>query len=136
LTYRKQTLSLRLPPTPLMLQGDLDLLRRVLTNLLTNAIKFTPTGGKVELEVTENDENFYFSVRDNGPGIPCDEQERIFDLYTRGADVRQIEGSGVGLAFCKLAVEAHGGRIWLDSAPGEGATFTFTIPRALSSDVA
>lgn len=135
LTHRKQTLSLRLPPTPLMLQGDLDLLRRVLTNLLSNAIKFTPTGGKIELEITENDENFQFSVRDNGPGIPRDEQERIFDLYTRGASVRQIEGSGIGLAFCKLAVEAHGGRIWFDSAPGEGATFTFTIPRALPPDL-
>ncbi len=135
LTHRRQTLKMNLPPDPVMMQGDLDLLRRVFTNLLSNAIKFTPNGGSISLDMTLDDAKFQFSVRDNGPGIPLNEQEHIFDMYTRGKGTGQIQGSGVGLAFCRLAVEAHGGRIWLDSIPGQGATFSFTIPRTVSSEL-
>lgn len=136
LTHRRQTLRLQLPPAPQMLQGDLDLLRRVLTNLLSNAIKFTPNNGTIALDMILDGDDFRFSVRDNGPGIPLSEQQHIFDMYTRGADTGQIQGSGVGLAFCKLAVEAHGGRIWLKSTPGQGSTFSFAIPRTLPEEIA
>lgn len=135
LTHRRQTLRINLPPGLPMLQGDLDLLRRVFTNLLSNAIKFTPNGGSVDLDVMLNATDFRFSVRDNGSGILLNEQERIFDMYTRGSTTGQIQGSGVGLAFCKLAVEAHGGRIWLESVPNEGSKFSFTIPRTLPREL-
>ena len=135
LTHRRQTLNMNLPAAPPMIQGDLDLLRRVFTNLLSNAIKFTPNGGVIDLDMVVEDTMFKFSVRDNGPGIPLNEQEHIFDMYTRGAATGQIQGSGVGLAFCRLAIEAHGGHIWLNSTPGEGATFSFTIPRTLPPEL-
>lgn len=135
LTHRRQTLNMNLPPAPPMIQGDMDLLRRVFVNLLSNAIKFTPNGGIIDLDMVANDDEFKFSVRDNGPGIPLNEQEHIFDMYTRGSATGQIQGSGVGLAFCKLAIEAHGGRIWLNSTPGEGATFSFTLPRTLPPEL-
>ncbi len=135
LTHRRQTLTIQLPPRLPAMQGDVDLLRRVLINLLNNAIKFTPNNGQISLQATVNDEEFQFSVRDNGPGIPLNEQTHIFDMYTRGTATGQIQGSGVGLAFCKLAVEAHGGRIWLESAPNEGANFTVAIPRILPREI-
>lgn len=134
LTHRHQTLSVNLPATLPTMYGDLDLLRRVLINLLNNAIKFTPNQGHIEIQLTLNETDFRFSVRDNGPGIPLHEQAQIFDLYARSESVRQIQGAGIGLAFCKLAVEAHGGRIWVESEPGKGSTFTFSIPRTLPAE--
>ncbi len=127
---RSQTVSTSLQPDLPPLQGDRDLLSRVLSNLLANAVKFVQEGGEILLVVGADAEAFRFTVSDNGPGIPLEEHSAIFDLYVRG-DGQRAKGAGVGLAFCKLAVTAHGGRIWLDSAPGAGASFTFTIPRVL-----
>ena len=110
--------------------GDNDLVRRVLSNLLGNAMKFTPqekliaTGARVE-----NDEMLLW-VRDEGDGVPAEYHEKIFDKFGQ-VESRQ-EGrkfsTGLGLTFCKLAVEAHGGRIWLESVENEGSTFYFTLP--------
>ena len=125
-----QTLQVSIQPDLPPMQGDLDLLGRVLVNLLSNAVKFVQEGGSISLSVGVDAEVFRFIVSDNGPGIAREYQAAIFDLYARG-DVQRIKGAGVGLAFCKLAVTAHGGRIWLDSTLGEGASFCFTIPRVL-----
>lgn len=110
------------------IQGDRNLLLRTLTNLLDNALKFTPHGGEVQVTVDRPSADvLQFAVSDTGPGIPLEYQERIFDRFARLPN-EKARGTGIGLAFCKLAVEAHGGRIWVESQPGKGATFKFTIP--------
>jgi len=134
LKHRRQTFHLRIVESPPPLQGDANLLRRALTNLLDNAIKFTPIEGSISLHVTYDNEDFYFSVNDTGPGVTAEDQERIFDLYVRGRGSQKIQGAGLGLAFCKLVVETHGGRIWVESQPGTETIFTFTIPRELPLD--
>jgi NtrC-family two-component system sensor histidine kinase KinB len=113
-----------LPP----LWGDRDLLQRVLVNLVDNALKFTPSHGEIRIEVSQADPKMLlFAVSDTGPGIPPQHHERIFDRFSR-AGRGEIRGTGLGLALCKLGVEAHGGRIWVESEPGLGATFKFVLP--------
>jgi signal transduction histidine kinase len=114
-----------LPPVTI----DTELIGRVLQNLIGNAIKFTPAGGAVHVSArpdTVDVRRVVVSVRDTGPGLPAEVQTRLFQKFVRGAGPGR--GSGLGLAFCRLAVEAHGGRIWADSAPGQGAAFHFTLP--------
>jgi len=108
--------------------GDENKLSRTLVNLLANAIKFT-RGGTVTIAVSQSDEeNIRFAISDTGEGIPAAAFERIFEKFGQ-LDSRR-GGSGLGLAFCKLAVEAHGGRIKVESTPGIGSTFSFSIPMA------
>ncbi len=111
---------------------DRNIIRRVLVNLVDNAIKYTPAGGKVTVSVEKGDGQQIFIVSDNGPGIASDSQMRIFDKFTRATADATIQGVGLGLAFCKLAVEAHGGEIWLESEVGQGSRFYFSIPDNLS----
>jgi signal transduction histidine kinase len=115
-------------------QGDEEQLRRTLVNLLGNAIKFTPAGGTVTVAVRRADDgrSLLFSVSDTGEGIPPDAFGRIFEKFGQvESRQRGRKGStGLGLTFCKLAVEAHGGQISVQSTPGEGSTFTFMIPLA------
>jgi NtrC-family two-component system sensor histidine kinase KinB len=119
------------PDLPLVLV-DLHLMRRALSNLVDNAVKFTPDGGKVwvwaRLDPEQAPGAVLAGVTDSGPGIAPELQERLFQMYERsGSTVGRRPGSGVGLAFCKLAVEAHGGRIWVESEPGQGSTFMLTM---------
>ncbi len=127
---RGQVVLTSLQPDLPPLQGDRDMLSRVLSNLVANAVKFVQEGGEIRLDVVADAEAYRFTVSDNGPGIPAEEHSAVFDLYVRG-DGQRAKGAGIGLAFCKLAVNAHGGRIWIDSAPGKGSSFSFTIPRVL-----
>ncbi len=131
---RRHTFTQHLPAELPVMHGDASMLQRVLLNVLNNAIKFTPNGGEISLTVEVDESAFYFMVRDSGPGIPPELQPYIFDVFVRG-DTGNIKGSGLGLAFCKLAVEAHGGTISVQSVPGEGSIFTFTIPRVLPQDL-
>lgn len=125
---REIRLSLHVPPGLPLIEGDRHLLLRTLINLLDNALKFTPPGGEVQVTVERPSADvLQFAVSDTGPGIPREYQERIFDRFTRLPN-EQLRGTGIGLAFCKLAVEAHRGRIWVESQPGKGATFFFTLP--------
>ncbi len=125
---REIRLSFHVPPGLPLIQGDRNLLLRTLTNLLDNALKFTPPEGEVRVTVDRpSADTLRFAVSDTGPGIPLEHQERIFDRFARLPN-EKVKGTGIGLAFCKLAVEAHGGRIWVESQPGRGATFQFTIP--------
>jgi PAS domain S-box-containing protein len=110
------------------LMFDADMLRRVLVNLLENAVKFTPRNGQISVTAHIQPQDLLFSIKDTGPGIPPADQSRIFNKFTRVQRDTPHKGLGLGLAFCKLAVEAHGGRIWVDSPPGEGANFLFTLP--------
>jgi len=117
-----------LPP----LAGDANKLRRTLVNLLGNAIKFTPAGGTVTVEArrSEDDQAAVFCVSDTGEGIPAEAFGRIFEKFGQVASRRggRTMSTGLGLTFCKLAVEAHGGRITVESAAGRGSTFCFTVP--------
>lgn len=111
--------------------GDEDKLRRVLVNLVGNAIKFTPAGGQIIIQAqASGDGGVTFAVRDTGEGIPAEAFAHIFEKFgqveSRSAG-RQMS-TGLGLAFCKMAVEAHGGRIWVESSIGAGSVFYFTIP--------
>lgn len=117
-----------LPPDLPLVQADARLVQRVMQNLTGNAVKFTLEGGRVQVKAwsDERQKALLVSVSDSGPGIPPDERERIFQKFTTGRVAGS--GSGLGLAFCKLAVEAHGGRIWVDSNQAEGASFIFSLP--------
>ena len=109
--------------------ADRGRLLQVLDNLVGNAIKFTPSGGQVRLGASQEGTEVVFQVRDTGRGIPADEVPHLFDRFWQ-ADEKRHQGTGLGLAIAKGIVEAHGGRIWVDSVPGRGSAFYFTIPRA------
>jgi signal transduction histidine kinase len=110
--------------------GDERRIRQVIFNLLSNAVKFTPAGGEVSISAARVDGEIRISVRDTGPGIPSKDQERIFEEFQQAeAGKEQREGTGLGLALSKRLVELHDGRIWVDSKPGNGSTFTFTLPQ-------
>ena len=104
--------------------------KQILVNLLDNAVKFTPEGGKIWVEAAERRGRLTVSVSDTGLGIPIEEQEAIFDAFHQaGATTKGIkEGTGLGLAITKRLVEEHGGRIWVESEPGKGARLSFTMP--------
>ena len=112
---------------------DVDMIRRVLINLLENAAKYTPPQGKIELGAKQNGDWVQVWVQDSGPGIPIAEQERIFEKFTRLKGRGKTGGLGVGLAFCRLAVQGHGGKIWVESKPAQGAKFILTLPVAKSN---
>jgi PAS domain S-box-containing protein len=109
---------------------DQDMARRVLINLMENSSKFTPTGGVLEIGARHEGDWVHLWVKDNGPGISAMDQERIFDKFTRMRGSANKTGLGIGLAFCRLAVQGHGGRIWVESDSGRGALFHFTFPVA------
>jgi signal transduction histidine kinase len=99
-----------------------------LTNLLDNAVKFTRKDGRITLGVEQDGDDMAFTVSDTGIGISPEYQHRIFDRFLRLENADEVKGTGLGLAFCKLAVEAHGGRIWVESEEGQGSRFKFTLP--------
>jgi two-component system aerobic respiration control sensor histidine kinase ArcB len=124
-----QTLTLELPPTLPGVWADEDRLRQVVLNLLINATKFTPERGIIRLRAKEMNDNLIVDVQDNGRGIPEEEQEQLFLPYHREiGDLENLSGLGLGLSLCKLLVELHNGRIWVESKPGKGSTFSFSIP--------
>ena len=109
---------------------DADMIRRVLINLLENAVKYTPSGSGISVGAERQGAMVLCWVLDNGPGIPAPDRERIFDKFTRLHPNDEPRGMGLGLAFCRLAVEKHGGQIWVESPSGEGSCFKFTLPDA------
>jgi len=111
---------------------DVDMIRRVLINLLENAIKYTRSGGRIAVAARIQSGELLVSVTDNGPGIPRGEEKAIFGKFARVHQEGNPKGLGLGLAFCRLAVEAHGGRIWVESEVGKGSTFSFTLPLTAS----
>jgi len=123
---------MQLPEEPLpLVMADAEMIRRVLINLLENACKYTPNGEHIWIGAQQETEGWVrFWVRDTGPGIPPEEQDTLFEKYTRASTSKGAEGLGLGLAYCRLAVEAHHGQIGVYSRPNEGATFYFTLPIA------
>jgi signal transduction histidine kinase len=100
----------------------------VAANLIDNAVKYTPAGGRVEVEVLREADAALLRVRDTGPGIPADELPRIFDRLFRGDTSRTERGLGLGLSLVKAIVEAHAGSVQVSSEPRRGSTFTVTLP--------
>lgn len=116
-----------LPQSPALLYCDRARVQQVLTNLISNAIKFSRNGGSIRLELQVEDGGVWFLVRDSGPGIPSEQLPHLFERYWRGEGQKR-EGTGLGLFIAKGIVEAHGGRIWVESEVGVGSTFIFTLP--------
>jgi two-component system, NtrC family, sensor histidine kinase KinB len=133
LKTKKQELIIELSEDLPMVIGDADMIQRVLINLLENASKYLPQDGKITLGAHPEDEYLHIFVQDNGPGIPDEERERIFDKYTRLGSDDTPKGFGLGLHYCRLAIEAHGGRIWVEPIPDSGAQFNFTLPVIIDS---
>ena len=130
---RKQiTLEIEVPPGLPAVQGDASLLRDVLQNLLDNAIQYTPAGGHVHVTAEAKGREAVITVSDTGIGIPTSDRERIFERFYRvdAARSREAGGTGLGLSIAKHIVEAHNGRLWVDSVIGEGSKFSFSIPIA------
>ena len=125
------TLALEASPDEIVLQADERKLRQIVFNLLSNAVKFTPPGGHVHVSAQVEDSVVQVAVADTGPGIAEDERESIFEVFQQGrsgAIAVRTEGSGLGLPLARKFVELHGGRLWVESTPGQGTTFCFTLP--------
>jgi signal transduction histidine kinase len=109
-------------------EADERKVKQILYNLLSNAVKFTPDGGRVDVSVRADNGDVRVEVRDTGIGVAAEDQEQIFEEFRQVGRERSREGTGLGLTLTKRFVELHGGRIWLESTPGKGSTFTFTLP--------
>jgi len=133
--FREQALAAGSPitvdaPDELVGQWDRMRLEQVLTNLLSNAIKFSSPGGHIELSTRCVDGMVRVGVRDHGEGISPEDLPKLFRKFSQidSGSTRKVGGTGLGLVICKGIVEQHGGKIWVESTPGEGSTFLFTLP--------
>jgi signal transduction histidine kinase/DNA-binding response OmpR family regulator/CHASE3 domain sensor protein len=126
----KNNVQVELLPVSGQIFGDPDRILQTLTNLISNAIKFSPEGGSVVVSATSDRTHMQFSVEDHGRGIPEDKIGAIFERFQQvdASDSREKGGTGLGLAICRTIVQQHGGRIWVRSHLGKGSTFSFTIP--------
>ncbi len=127
----KHKLIVDFPPNFPSIPGDEMRLRQVIDNLVGNAIKYSPKGGEVRISGAFDNQSVTLSVTDHGVGLAPAEQERIFERFYRvdGALSRKTQGTGLGLYLARAVIEAHGGKIWVNSQPGAGSTFSFTLPR-------
>jgi signal transduction histidine kinase/CheY-like chemotaxis protein len=122
-------LSLEVDPEVGSLDADRLRFRQVVLNLLSNAVKFTPEGGRVDVRAFIRDQDLVVLVADTGVGVPAEDRERIFDSFQQGTRFsEQVEGTGLGLTLSKRILELHGGRIWVESEPGQGSTFGIALP--------
>ncbi len=129
--FLSKGLKLKLTGANCRVYADKDKISQVIVNLLSNALKYTPEGGTVVMNIQDNNTNTEVSVTDNGPGIPQEDLPYIFERFYRADKSRNklTGGSGIGLTICKSIVSAHGGSIYVQSNPGKGTKFTFTIPK-------
>jgi len=123
---KERPLKLNMPPDLPIIPFDTLLMEQVLSNLMENAVRHTPTGTSVEITVTPQESAVMIEIADRGPGIPVHEEEAIFSKFTRSTNTRM--GAGIGLSICRVIIEAHGGRIWVENRSGGGAAFKFVIP--------
>ena len=129
--HRKLTLEASLPEDLPMVTGDPIRLRQMIANLLENAIKYTPPGGRVRIEAVAEADQVILRVVDTGPGIPPAEQPYLFDKFFRASNIPEdVAGTGLGLSIVKSIVDSHDGRIWVESALGKGSRFTVVLPAA------
>ena len=129
ISEKRLNLHLNLPTDIPPIRGNPIRLRQMLDNLIGNAIKYTPEGGEISVNVEAQSEQIILSIKDNGPGIPPADQPHIFEKFYRASNVpKGVGGSGLGLAIVKSIVDNHQGRIWVDSLLGQGTTFTVVLP--------
>ncbi|GAB4525280.1 MAG: hypothetical protein Tsb0014_04510 [Pleurocapsa sp.] len=124
-------LNLLLPKEPITANVDRRLLERILTNLLINAIKYSPKSSAIAIELITQENQLIFQVKDNGIGIPLEDQPQLFSSFHRASNVGDIPGTGLGLAIVKQSVELHGGTIDFHSEENKGTTFTIILPRSI-----
>jgi PAS domain S-box-containing protein len=136
ITARNTTIALDTAAPEIVGMWDAARLGQVLYNLLDNAIKYSPAGGTITVRIGQDAETARVSVTDQGIGISADDMPHLFEQFYRGTPTleRTVKGFGIGLSVCKELVEAHGGDIWAESTPGEGSTFTFTLPQTPVAD--
>lgn len=128
---KKQSLVLELPDSLSPAKADRERIEQVLLNLMSNANKFSPTGGKITLRAKEIDDRIVVEVQDSAPVITEEDKDKLFDPYYRAGDIderQRTPGLGLGLAICKRLIELHQGRIWIESEPGKGNSFVFSLP--------
>jgi len=118
----------RFGPKPLQMMGDPKLLFQVFSNLVSNAIKYSPSGGRIEINAGIETEQVVVAIEDHGIGIPAKDLDQLFERYHRGSNVSGIVGTGVGLYLVKMVVDLHGGSIAVKSTEGEGTRFTVRLP--------
>ena len=126
---KQQSIECRLESTLPEVAADGPRVEQVLSNLLSNAIKFNRRGGKIAVSAREQDHAVVVCVSDEGPGIPRENLSKVFDRYWQATETKR-DGLGLGLSIAKGIVEAHGGKIWVDSELGKGSSFSFTLPLA------
>lgn len=144
---QEQQVKLLVEPSPFLVWADSDYIVQTLTNLISNAIKFSPPNSAVWLSATKESSHYnrkgfptnsdiVFTVQDRGQGIPSDRLESIFERFQQvdSSDSRKKGGTGLGLAICRQIVEGHGGKIWAESSLEQGSTFYFTLPELIKSD--
>jgi len=123
-------LKVSLSDSSIMITADKEIIERIIANLVNNAISYSLPGGNIEVKAGKEGEFIKVSVRDEGRGIPKDFHEKIFEKFNQKIEdgIRRRSSTGLGLTFCKMAIEAHSGKIWVESEEGKGSTFFFTIP--------
>ncbi|MBI5688066.1 MAG: hybrid sensor histidine kinase/response regulator [Verrucomicrobia bacterium] len=124
----QRRLSVETPSAPLSVHADKDVLQRIIANLIGNAVKFTPDGGRITVTLSRKDSMARVAVTDTGPGIPAEFHKKVFEKFGQVDKEARRHSTGLGLTFCKLAVEAHGGKIGVESEVGKGSTFWFALP--------
>jgi signal transduction histidine kinase len=136
MTRRHQIEILLAPALPLVM-ADPRRARQILRNLVENAIKYSPQGGTITISASVDASSVQTSVADQGIGIESSHLDSVFDRFYQvdSASTRRVGGSGLGLSICKAIVEAHNGKIWVESQSGSGSTFYFTFPLALSEEL-
>ncbi|PJF30987.1 MAG: hypothetical protein CUN51_05775 [Candidatus Thermofonsia Clade 1 bacterium] len=129
---KKHTLTLQLPASTLHVRGSATQLRQAISNLISNAIKYTPDGGLIQVRLTAKERRLLFEVQDNGYGISKERQERLFSSFYRAREpgTDHISGTGLGLSLVRTVIERHGGKVWMNSEAGIGSIFSFWLPLA------
>jgi two-component system, OmpR family, clock-associated histidine kinase SasA len=129
ISARSQQIDTDIPTDLPTVYGDPEQIKQVITNLLDNAIKYTPPGGRISLSILHRTtQKIQVSICDNGPGIPEEKRTRIFEDRYRLERDEKLQGYGIGLSLCQRIVRAHYGQIWVDSVPKQGSCFHFTLP--------
>lgn len=129
-------LSLKMPPDLPFIEADYERLMQIVSNILGNAIKYTPKEGRIEITAIEEYGTILFSISDTGPGITEEDQKHLFEVYWQSRRNKANFSTGLGLNIARDFIIAHDGKIWLESKPGKGTTFYFTIPIATKAPTA